>query len=425
MSCEVNLQRNSEVFLSTVDLNGGAAASAMLSTNTWKVEVLAGYAFSQTAANQDITKDESGTSPDRSVERFNTAINPVEWNFSSYLRPVKAIDVLGGGTAIGAETGNAKPLADWFLWQALMSNTAAAVGTAEQSVWEGDTSLVLSKFSNANRAASGNVAIHGSNMNSLTEYNLYFKTDNVVYQTLQSSINEASVDASIDGIAMTNWTGFGTDLVELTGATRNIAIAVFGGVDNTGATIAANSTTNDAQVSSYATWASANVYGTTTDNSASFIKNRLSTIDLNSAASGSQINYTFPVTSLTWTYNNGVTYLTPEELSSLNTPIGQFTGARTVTSSLTAYLRAGSQETGEFLSDIVNNTSTQISGGSTANLQGGGTTAPYVAFDHQKVAWSFPSHNVEDVIAVQIDFLAQESNVCTGDEVTIVVGPTI
>ena len=76
----LNLQRNSEVFFSTIDLINGAEVTAMTPSNTWKLEVLAGFAVTSSAATQDITSLESGTSPDRSQQRFNTAINPVDWN---------------------------------------------------------------------------------------------------------------------------------------------------------------------------------------------------------------------------------------------------------------------------------------------------------------------------------------------------------
>ena len=59
MATQINLQRNSEVFYSTVDLNGGAAAAAMSAANTWKVEVLAGFAFSQASATQELWKADS------------------------------------------------------------------------------------------------------------------------------------------------------------------------------------------------------------------------------------------------------------------------------------------------------------------------------------------------------------------------------
>ena len=61
----LNLQRNSEVFFSTIDLAGGAAATAMTHTNTWKLEVLAGFALTSGAATTDITSLESGTAPEK------------------------------------------------------------------------------------------------------------------------------------------------------------------------------------------------------------------------------------------------------------------------------------------------------------------------------------------------------------------------
>ncbi len=134
----LNLQRNSEVFYSTVDLINGAAVTSMNNENTWKLEVLAGFAVSSSAATQDITSLESGTDPDRSQQRFNTAINPVDWNFQTYLRPTGVNSgASAGGTGGGTnQTGNVVPLADWYLWQALVSNTSPSSGTAYQSVWK-------------------------------------------------------------------------------------------------------------------------------------------------------------------------------------------------------------------------------------------------------------------------------------------------
>lgn len=420
---QINLQRNTEVFWSTVDLNGGAVSSSMKPTNTWRVEVLAGYAFNQSAANQDITTLESGNTPDRSTQRFNTAVNPVEWSFTTYVRPTGVLST--DGTQVDSATGNAKPLADWFLWQSMMSNTAAASNGAEQSVWENNGIFHLkhrgySDNADIVAASNANVSAHSSNFPSMTEYQLYFKTDNVVYQVGSSVINEASVDAAIDTIAATAWSGFGKNLYELTGSARDEAISVFGGTLNNGTTAAANSTIDVGGNAGqhYHPFGSSNVEGSAT--TAGFIQNRLSSISVVSAASGAATTYTFPVTGLSWAYNNNATYLTPEELASLNSPIGQFTGSRSVTGNFTAYLRAGSSQSAEFLKDIVGNTSTKTTGAS-ANLQIGGTSAPCVAFYMPSVQFDFPSHSIDDVIGITVDFLAQESEATCGDEFTMFV----
>lgn len=430
MATQINLQRNSEVFYSTVDLNGGAAAAAMSAANTWKVEVLAGFAFSQASATQDITTLESGLSPDRSTQRFNTAVNPVEWNFQTYLRPT-GIENPGPGNAAGNYTGNVKPLSDWFLWQALVSNQSPATGaTTERSVWA--TNGIL-RTRETGRLA--NVMASKSNFPTATQNHIYMKTDNVIYQIVNATVNEAAVDASIDGIAMTSWTGNGTSLKELTAdvsapAThaRDRAVLVFGGILANGTTVVSNGKSNvgaashiagTAELICFAKW-DKHIVGTT-ETTASFIKNRLSGIDFQYVAN----TFSFPVTAMSLNYTNNITYLTPEEMAALNTPIGQFTGSKTITGSISAYLRAGSttdkNNSARFLSGLIKDTRTSVASVSSANLIIGGNTAPYVNFGMPAVQFNFPTDTIEDVIGVTAEFLAQEKTKGTGDELSILV----
>lgn len=420
MATSLNLQRNSEVYMSTVDLAAGGSSANMTPRNTWRVEVLAGYAASQSSATQDITSLESGVTPDRSTQRFNTAINPVEWSFQTYLRPTGVINTSG---ASGVDpTGNSQPLADWFLWQSLTSNASWASGTGASSItssaWETNGTFRLGE-----RTAAANVAAHKSNYATANEYHLYMKMDNVVYQVKNASVNEASIDAAIDGIATTSWSGFGTNFVELTSTSRDHLISVSGGILNDGSTISGNASVDaDTTVSTYHAWGRYNVAGSTT--TAAFIKNRLSSIEVTHTPQGAaQDVYTLAVTGLGFTYSNALTFLTPEELAALNSPIGQFTGAKTITGNFTAYLRAGDDDTAQFLRNIVNDTRTQIAQASSANLKIGGSTAPFVAINMPAVQFNFPTHSVEDILGISVEFLAQEPNATkgTGSELTMVV----
>ena len=430
MSCNLNLQRDSKVFFSTVDLAGGATMASMVPSNTWRVEVLAGYAVSQSATTQDITALESGTTPDRSTSRFNTSIDPVDWNFQVYMRPTGlANDHSNVGATQGVSTANVKPIADWYLWQALLSNTPPALGTSEQSAWANTTGVAdnVGIFETVTRTAvAGNTHPHRSNFGSAQENHIYFQLDNVVYQVSNAAVNEATVDAAIDSIASTTWTGQGTNLIELTGTIRNNAISVFGGTMNDGSVItdtanACNAVLN--KVGNHHPWDTMNVEGTTGTNA--FIKNRLSTININHkpSAGGGNVNYTFPVTSLSFTWNNNITYLTPEELNSLNAPIGNFTGAKTVTGSFSAYLRHGTTSSSTLLKNIINDTRVSSVNTSNANLIVGGTTAPFAAFFMPAVNFEFPVHNIDDIIQIDATFVAQESNVnCgLGDELSLLV----
>jgi len=415
MAAQLNLQRNTKVFISTVDLASGGAATSVAPANTWQVEILAGYAVSQAAATQDITSTESGTSPDRSQQRFRTALNPVDWNFQAYLKPT-GMEKTSGSTKKHA-SGNSMPVADWFMWQAMMSNVTWASGTSTRSNWQDD-----GKFSLAERAEASNSFPHSANFSTASEYHLYFQMDNVIYQVANATVNQGSIDAAIDGIATTTWTGFGTNLIELRNQPRNNAVSVFGGVLNAGTSVTANSNAYALTAqSSYHPWNSYNVAGAIS--SASFIKNRLSTITIQHApsASGAGVTFTFPVTAMSFDYNNNITYLTPEELSSLNAPIGQFAGTRALTGSLSAYLRSGSTDTAQFLKQIVEDSRTTSASTSNANLRIGGSTAPYVALNMPAVQFDIPSHTVDDIIGVSVNFLAQETSKGTGDELTIIV----
>lgn len=418
MSCNLQLQRNTKVFFSTIDINGGAAVTDMTPTNTWQVEVLAGYAVSQATATQDIVPLESGTSPDRSTTRFNTALNPVDWNFQVYMRPTGANDTDANDHA-GVASSNVRPVADWYLWQALFNNTAPASATVEQSAWQDGGS-----YDTATRTSTTNVAAHSASFGSAQENHLYFKMDNIVYQVTQAVVNEASVDAAIDAIAMTNWTGFGSTLTELTGTKRNNAISVFGGTLNDGTSVTANA--NYAALSetaAYHPWSTYNVAGTTT--TADFIKNKLSTISLfHTPEGGAASEYTFPVTSLNWSFNNNITFLTPEELNALNAPIGNFTGARLVNGSVSAYLKHPSNDSAQFFRNILADTRVSHSTAANANIKIGGATAPFVSFYHPAVQFELPTHAVEDIISVGINFQAAEpADSCgNGGEVAVFTG---
>jgi hypothetical protein len=415
----LNLQRNSEVFFSTVDLVNGGAVTSMTPSNTWKLEVLAGFAVTSSAATQDITSLESGTTPDRSQQRFNTAINPVDWNFQVYLRPTGVqTGAAANGTGAGTNaSGNVKPTADWFMWQALVSNTVPSNGTADQSVWESG-----GKLRTVNVAAGIGSHSTRANFSTAQENHLYFKLDNVIYQVANATVNQATVDAGIEEIATVTWTGFGTTLKELTGTPRNNAVSVFGGILNDGTSVLANSNAAAlTRVASYHPFNLMNVAGSIATNS--FIKNRLSAIEFHHkpTAGGADVKYTFPVTAMSFDYNNNITYLTPEELAALNEPIGQFTGTRAVTGSATMYLRAGDTESAQFLRNIANDSRTQSAQTSNANLIVGGFTAPYVAFQLDATQFEFPQLAVEDVISMSVNFVGQEplATKGAGGEVTI------
>jgi hypothetical protein len=119
----VNLLRNSKVFFTTnVDLKDPDRGKielighSMLTTK--EIQVLDDLSFTQTTAVETIAVNEAGTTPIRGQRQFNTALNPVDFNFSTYLRPAKEKKLAGTVTQITAQTtvalgGGTKTFRTW------------------------------------------------------------------------------------------------------------------------------------------------------------------------------------------------------------------------------------------------------------------------------------------------------------------------
>jgi len=87
----LNLVRNSKVFFTT-NLDTAQNGYKVLTTgftaaNTFEVQVLDGFTFSQNTNNETVSIMEGGSAPTRGQRSFNTALAPVDFSFSTYLRP--------------------------------------------------------------------------------------------------------------------------------------------------------------------------------------------------------------------------------------------------------------------------------------------------------------------------------------------------
>ena len=108
----LNLVRNSKVFFTTnVNASTGvinpASTTAFSNTNTFEIQVLDGFTFSQNANNETVTLNEAGLTPVRGQRSFNTSLAPVDFSFSTYIRPRL------NGSVVTAEES--------VLWNALFS----------------------------------------------------------------------------------------------------------------------------------------------------------------------------------------------------------------------------------------------------------------------------------------------------------------
>lgn len=429
----LNLSRNTKVYFTT---NIAANTNIVNSTgftnaNTVEIQVLDGYKFTQNTNQQTIQPREAGATPTRGQRSFNTDLAPVDWNFASYIRPE-----LAGGKVTAAEK---------YLWNAMLGNVPLTTSTltAVSGISRASTTVGLCtatgaagfgtqfavndvvnitnagyNFDGAFRVlstasttitytnpyllvtdpitATGAImagkgqwfeastayaltTMANTNTHTLQPFGLVFRVDNAFYAVDNCAVDKADVDFGIDAISQIAWTGKGT-------ATRDLQITSAALITSTGfAAITAPSAT------------------------ANFITNKLSTLSLISNIEGiGGTTYTVPLTGGSLSIANNLTYLTPQILGKVNTPIGYSVGTRAISGSITAYLKTGTNESSTLLKDILTGASTAVDNVFYANISmGGSTNTIKVDFDMPAVMLQVPTVDVQDVVSTTINFTAQ------------------
>lgn len=459
----INLVRNSKVFFttnvnSTTGVINASTTQAFSSSNTFELQVLDGFTFSQAVNAETVTLSEAGTNPVRGQRNFNTSLAPVDFSFSTYIRPRNQTtritceeDVLwnalmcdtavGSATTLGAVTGvtaNASGLVtiagtaitgtlptvgSIVVLSGITSTTPSghdrllnSAGTVVTSAVSGITvqlfnfptvavtatslqtasTVRYSTFAwNESNASYSQVTSGLSDRNQLQKFGMLFLVDNVLYAVDNCALTQVTIDFGLDQIATAQWTGQATALREFGTAITATAGAFSGGV---AANVASGGYRNR-------------------DTSGNYITNKLSTVSLSAVrAIGSNIaagdSYVVPLTGGSITINNNITYLTPALLGAVNAPVTYYTGTRAITGTMNAYLRTGAAEgttsTGELMKDMLAESATTIEPmfALTINI-GGASSTVRVAMEMPSVTIGIPAVNVEQVVSTTINFTAQ------------------
>lgn len=365
----------------------------------WEIPVLDGFSFSQATNATEITLNEMSNSSGvsrRARQMFTDSYAPAEWSFSTYMRPIVATPAATNGWE---DTGSdaihhsvEEPL--WANFVAANSFTPSS-GTTE-SAWAsgvtGTTSGTTYDFDSSNTTTLGT-------------YDLFFvlggcgvdesstafaaASGQSIYKIADAVGNTASIDFDIDGIAMINWSGFGKIIsdeatLDLTSATL---IKEGGEASDTG----------------------------------NFIRNRLTSLAVTGSGTGNfAASYSVVLTGGNITFENNITYLTPETLCTVNQPIGHVTGTRSVSGNFTCYLNSDSSGASsvDLFEDIIESTAVVTNSfGLTFTI--GGATAPKVVITLADCHLEVPTHSIDDVISVETNFHALPSSLDDTDEATI------
>lgn len=464
MASTFNLIRNSRVFFTTnVDATTGVIPSSgatISATNTFEIQVLDGFSFTQGTQQATIQISEAGSTPTRGQRAFNSQLDPVDFSFSSYIRP------LAGSGVITAE--------EQVLWNALLSsqplditptavltttaltrastttNTATltcsafnftSAGIALNDVlslgglpatvtnalqWTGPVKLTalspsataattmtfdylvapsaaagatcvtapttvkfakgafVQQISSVSSPAYSLLHTGGSNKNQLQKFGLYFVVDNQMYAVDNCALDQATIDFGLDGIAMVAWTGKAVALRQLpsTSVISTANPAVFSGTGNATGTAAAKTTT------------------------APYITNKLSTMKLIAGIQGSGTVYNIALTGGNITIANNINYVIPANLGVVNQAIGYFTGTRSITGTVTAYLRTGANNSAQVLSDILTANASETKFRTQIEI-GGASNNVHVDLNMNGASLQVPTVESADVMSTTINFTAQ------------------
>lgn len=465
-----NLARNSRVFVTT-NLNtatGAVLTTGLTANNTWEIQVLDGFSFSQGTNTANIQINEAGVAPIRGQRAFNTALNPVEISFSTYIRPhlvsnqstaeervlwnalmgsvgiegtvqagstvtgvtlggtpattitrataTASLCTISGSTLSTLSVGGIYNVTGLTGANAPLANTPIKVVTSTASSLVFDfltapdsalgttlTSVVVSaavKFTQAAwqeyptatgvTTSYGQVTSAGSNKNQLQALGFIFIVDGTTYTIDNCALDQAQIDFGLDAIAMIAWTAKGTKLNQLSTAVT---------LDNTAPALPV---------------LAGGLTGTATGKvtTANYITNKLSTVTLQSNLGGiSGTAYSVVLTGGSISIANNINYVTPNNIGTLNLPIGYYTGTRSVSGTMNAYLRTGANNpTATLLQDILTASTTATDTKYRLQIEvGGSTNGTRVELNMPGAMIGIPSVDIADVVSTAITFNAQST----------------
>jgi hypothetical protein len=465
-----NLARNSRVFVTT-NLNtatGAVKSSGFTTSNTWELQVMDGFSFSQGTSTTNIQINEAGNAPIRGQRAFNTALNPVEISFSTYIRPKN------NSSTVGAE--------EKVLWNALMGsvgiegttdgvpNTVVGTtigGTPATTLVRATTSspVVTLTGSGMSVLAVGVYNVTGLTGTDATKYNRPVKVNSstagsVVFEYLTAPpVAGATVVPNVTASAAVKFTksawvdqptatGITVPYGQVSSALSNKnqlqPIGFIFNVDNAWYTIdncAMDQASIDFGLDAIATVAwtakgtklntiatptgvdlslanpilgtAGSLAGTATGRvlDAAYITNKLSTVSVASTLGGvgsGTTAYTVVLTGGNITVANNINYVTPNNIGVVNVPIGYFTGTRAVSGTMNAYLRTGTGQVADILQNMLANIASSAETKFRVQIEIGGITAgTRVELEMPGVVLGVPSVEIADVVSTAITFNAQ------------------
>lgn len=404
MAAQLQLSRDTEVYASVADSVSGERYY-------WKLPILDGFSFTQSTATTEVSISEmadlSGVSR-RGRKMFTDAFEPAEWNMQLYARPHQIA------------SGNIAHSTDELLWANFVNAGGYTHTGASPRTWQ----RAVTKTTTASPSTL-TVDFDDSNVSALGTFDLYFvlgacgtapadwdanvssvgdPAPQTIYKIAGAVCNSVSMEFDIDGILTLDWSGLGSLISQETAMPPAVQNP---GTDN---------------------WYDFIISDGIAHSNNNFIRNRLSTLAITTTANNlpySKTSYELTLTGGSITFENNLTYLTPEELCVVNQPLGNVTGVRNVSGSFTCYLNAGSTSsanagTSADLFDDLATAVAVVNNSTDLVFSIGGASTPKLVVDIPTAHLEIPTHQIEDIISLEMNFHALPSTIDNTDEATIV-----
>ena len=402
----------------------------------WSIPVLDGFSFSQATNSTEVSLNEmesAGGVSRRGRRAFNDSLAPAEWSFSTYVRPFTAASGSAPGTADSAAEVHA---VEEVLW-ALMAGAKNYASNKYDDAASSPTDVLVPG------ASDMTVTFAQSQSSTLGTANIYFVLGDANFTVMKLAgvtVNEATIDFDIDGIATINWSGNATNLTD---HTANTAVAAAGSkpTSGTGSVVGDVVLVSDDENRLLVTLSGSGASHTTqvyeaTTSTTNFIRNRLTVLTIaptsqdpdGDGSNELESSYVLTLTGGSVTISNNNTYITPEEIGLVNVPIGHVTGTRNVSGSFTCYLTENTSganannSSNDFFTDLraITNVVTN-SFNLVFKIGGASGTGLEIAMPTCHV--EIPTHSIEDIISLETNFMALPSSITSADEINLKYRP--
>jgi hypothetical protein len=410
-------QRNAKMFakLGGVGAGNSPAGGSPSDQGTWEIPILAGFSFGQTTNSTEVNVSEAGAISRRARVMFNDSLAPVEFSFSTYIRPtagtsptrVVAPEQVLWAMLMGADAYNPSSGTFYSTIQATFGSPAQGVSptTSPTGIVGINTGSATSTSDTFDFSAS-NVSFYPTGNNII--FQIQEGSNYEIFTIANAQISSVTIDFDIEGICTAQWSGMGTSITR--------------------------SNTTTATTPSFTT-------GTTS--TTNFIRNKLSVLKIGSyTSSGSPAvgspgltpdTYDIVLTGGSFTVENNLNFLMPEELGKVNQTIGNITGVRSISGSLTCYY--DTDLSGGKSSELWNDLITGQSGGGSGTIPAirnahymeisiGGQTGNRLVLALPTAHLEIPTINPDELFTLEANFHAMPSqgNFDRTDEATVTYG---